>query len=300
MAARVGQEDLEAIIDGDPNARISQLPVEAIIDGAPSARVTQTPLEAIIDGAPPARVSQELLQAILDAHPGVHISQIVIEVIGLFIEVPMPPVYPTLPGLTYPVRWKQIFYNAATQTTVTGADIDIGLSATPLHDFELTYDFLRDNFGPNSQEHRLLRGFFGLMRGNLGRCVFKNVDDFQVRSQEVGTTDGSTRIYTLQRTYGVGEYAWTEPVGYVDQTMPFNVYLDGNLQDPSIYTVDTTVPVQQQIIFAGIPTMGQVITVDMDYFYYCKLAEDNLTFEKFMDKLWTLGKITLHSCRPGA
>jgi len=38
----------------------------------------------------------------------------------------------------------------------------------------------------------------------------------------------------------------------------------------------------------------------MNYFYYCKLADSKLTLEEFMHRLWSLNKIVLHSCRPGA
>jgi hypothetical protein len=299
MAGRVSQEDLEAIIDGDPKARVSQLPLEAIIDGAPAARITQIPLEAIIDGGPNARISQDLLQAIIDAYPNVHISQIVIEVIGLFIEVPMPLVYPSLPGLTYPVGWATDFQNTETQIATDGSEFDLGLSDEPLHTFTLDYELLNDRFGAG-QEQVLMRGFFGKHRGNLVRFLYWHREDHQVKSQVIGTTDGTTRIYTLKRTYGVGEASWSEAVGYVDQTMPFDVYLDGTKQPRSSYTIDNTVPVQQQIIFAGIPTTDQVITVDMDYFYYCKFADKNMSLDKFMDALWSGSGIKLRSCRAKA
>ena len=38
----------------------------------------------------------------------------------------------------------------------------------------------------------------------------------------------------------------------------------------------------------------------MSYYYYCKLADNSNSFEKFMDRIWALGKVTLHGCRPGA
>jgi hypothetical protein len=187
-----------------------------------------------------------------------------------------------------------------TQTTSTGADLDLGLAAAPLHDFELTYELLRDTFAVGTSEFKTMLGFFGAMSGNLGRFLFKNPDDSSVAQQFIAITDGTTHLWTLNRTYGVGEYSWTEPVGYVDLTLPFNVYFGGVLQDPGSYSVQVTQPALQQIQFTSTPTTGQVITVDMSYFYYCKLSADTLTFEKFMNKLWLLKKATLHSCRAGA
>ena len=300
MADRISQEVVEAEVVGAPNARVAQEVVEAEIVATPAARISQEVVEVEVTATPNTRVSQEVVEAQVVATPSIRISQIVIECLVPDIGVFMPLVYPTLPGLGYSVLWKPKFFNMPTQTTTTGADLDLGLASAPLHDFELTYELLRDTFAVGTSEFKTMLGFFGAMSGNLGRFLFKNPDDSSVAQQFIAITDGTTHLWTLNRTYGVGEYSWTEPVGYVDLTLPFNVYLGGVLQDPSSYSVQVTQPALQQIQFTSTPTTGQVITVDMSYFYYCKLSADTLTFEKFMNKLWLLKKATLHSCRAGA
>ncbi len=277
--------------------RVTQEIIEAAVDGAPAGRITQIPLEALIDGGPNARISQHLLEAIIDAHPGVRISQIVIEVLAYFIEVPVPLTYPELPGLTFPVGWATDWPNIATQVASDLSEFDLGIGDTPLHTFTLTYEYLDDRFGADHQ--RLLRGFFGAMRGNLIRFNFKHREDHQVKGQFIATTDGTTRIYTLQRTYGVGEASWSEPIGYVDRTRPFTLYLDSVWQDPDTYTIDTTVPGRQQIIFAGTPVTDLAITTDMDFFYYCKFQDKKMNLDKFMEAIWSGDKIALRSCRAG-
>ena len=69
---------------------------------------------------------------------------------------------------------------------------------------------------------------------------------------------------------------------------------------PGSYAVNTTYPCANTITFSSPPGAGQAIAVDMDYLYYCKLASNAATFEKFMNRLWCLGKVVLHGCRPGA
>lgn len=298
MAGRVSQETIEPLVSGAPNALVSQETVEPLVSGNPNARVSQFVGEPLVTGTPAARVSQQIIEAILAANPGLHVSQIVVEILCYEIPLPMPLVYPKLPGLDYPVEWAQEFFNAETQKTATGAEIDIGLSDAPLHTFGLTYQFLRQQLG--FDEEKLLRGFFGANRGNLVRFLYKNDDDYRVRRQAIATTDGTTRSFTLIRTYGVGEASWSEPVGYVDQTAPFNVYLNDVLQDPSSYTIDTTLPVNQQLVFTGIPAAGKAVTVDMDFFYYCKFADPKMSLQKFLNEFWTGDKIVLKSCRPGA
>lgn len=282
MAGRISQVTPEALGTGDPNARVSQAVVEALAEGDANARVSQAVLETLAAGDNRARVSQIVVEALVPN-------------IGVF----MPLIYPTLQALGYSVMWKPQFFNMKTQTMATGAALDLSISDAPLHDFDLTYQVLQDKqrqYGAN--DFRTMIGFFGAMQGNFGRFLFPNPDDNFVTSQVIGTTDGVSHQWTLQRTFGWNEYNWTEPVGYVNTLLPFNVYLNGVQQDQSTYTVVTAKPVNQQLDFAGTPSAGQVITVDMSYYYYCKLPDDAMSFEKFMWKLWNLKKITLHSNGP--
>jgi hypothetical protein len=221
------------------------------------------------------------------------------------------PVYPgpeLVRGLAYSQKWTPTFFNAPTATTASGADIDLGLAQSPLHDFELTYDLLRDGvkWGHSGAratlEFRTMMGFHLQLAGTLGRFLYRNVDDRQVFQNPIGVGDGSTSVFTLTRSFGANGYFGTEPVGQVDTGAPFNVYLGGSATplDPALYTLSTAAPVANTVTFAIAPTFGQQIAVDMAYFYYCKLSANSNTFEKFMDRLWMLSKVTLHSCRPGA
>lgn len=212
-------------------------------------------------------------------------------------------VYPALAGLAYSTHWKPRFFNIKTLVAATGAEIDLGLAATPLHDFELTYEFLRGGFPWRNYptEFQTLMGFFLAVNGNLGRFGFKNPEDNCVWKQIVGTGDGVTSTFTLVRTFGSGEFGGTEPVGYVDQTLlsNFNVFVNGVSQRPN-FSLNLATPAAQTVSLFVTPPAGAIVTVDMPYLYYCKLADDNADFEQFMHNLWTVKKITIRSCRPGA
>lgn len=205
-------------------------------------------------------------------------------------------VYPTLASLGYSVFWIPQFANAPTQVAANKAEIDLALAATPIHDFELTYNVLRNNVADH--EFKTLFGFFLLQGGNVGRFLFLNPDDYTVTGQVQYTTDGTTLTYgPLNRTFGYGANVGTEAVGYIDNSATFNVYLDGVLESPGNYTLDRTYPCNQRITWAVAPTTGKVITTDMTYWYYVKFQEDNMSFEKFMSTLWTVKKVSLRSCR---
>ena len=302
MSQRFSQIVAEALASGVPATRISQIVAEALAAGVPPARISQIVAEVLAggDGAE-VRVSQIVAEALVGGHASgnLRVSQVIVEAFIPYIEVFMPLIYPDLPGLGYSVHWRPKGFNMPTVNLETGGRLDIGWSDSPLHEFELTYDFLRgEGFGVGSTEFKTMMGFFLALNGNLGRFLFPNPYDRSVTNQFIATTDGVEHQWILQRTFGIGEYSGTEPVGYVDVTSPFAAYLDGVKLDPSTYTVDTTDPVSQQIIInSGTPTLGQKLTVDMSYFYYCNFPDGTLDFEAFMNNLWMLKSAKFMSLR---
>ena len=214
------------------------------------------------------------------------------------------PDHSVLPGLGFTVKWSPMFYNMPTAVAASGANIDLGLAQYPLHDFELAYEFLHDwsdRSSSEAEEFKTLMGFHLLIGGTLGRFAFKNPDDYSVKQQLIGVGDNVTTTFTLIRSYGARGYVASEPVGVVDLTQDFNVYIGDSASPllPTAYTVNTLNPLVQTITLASAPVANLNVRVDMSYFYYCKLSDNNLTFEKFMHKLWLLNSIKLHSCRPG-
>jgi len=217
------------------------------------------------------------------------------------------PVYPgrsLLKGLTYGQKWSPVFFNQDADAA-TGASVSVGIAQYPLHDFELTYEFLRDGAGwtgsLSALEFQTMMGFHLSMAGSLGRCLYWNKDDNAVLQNRIGTGDGTTTTFLLTRTFGANGYTASEPIGQIIAGQPFNVYLNGSLTpvSSSLYTLDTSNSVANTITFATAPTSGYEIAVDMSYYYYCKLLNEQPTFEKFMDRVWSLGKVQLRSCRPG-
>lgn len=216
------------------------------------------------------------------------------------------PIYPgpdLLRGLTYSSKWTPRFFNQ-TSVAPTGAEYDIAIAQYPLHDFELTYAFLRD--GPSwrdalsAMEFRTMMGFHLAMGGSAGRFLYRNPDDYQVTRNVIGMGDGATRSFTLTRSFGANGYAASEPVGQVNTDALFNVYLGASPApvNPADYVLDTSKPVINTITFDTAPAAATPIYVDMTYFYYCKLPANAATFEKFMTRIWNLGQLQIRSCRP--
>lgn len=296
------QAGIEVWIDAANRAMVSQVVDEALVVGTPNARASQVVDEALSVGTPNARASQVVGEVLYTESPHARCSQAILEVLCIRLERDVLPIYPQLIGLGFNVKWSPAFFNMPTQTTVTGADIDLALADEPLHDFELTYEFLRDNplSSPGSSEFRRLFGFFLRLGGTRGRFLFPNPDDHYVTGEVLGTTDGATNVYAITRTFGVGEDSGTEAIGVMDLTQPYKVYLAGVEQDPATYQLLTDAPCEQQVKFLSTPSAGKEVRIDCGYFYYCKFPDNTNTFEKFMHRYWLLQTIKIHSCRAGA
>lgn len=302
MAGRASQLVVEVLRAAATNikARASQVVAEILGGGSAKARASQVSAEVLGSGSPKARASQLVGEVAAFGTPNARCSQVVVEFLVKNLKVPMLPIYPTLKGKGFSTHWRTKFANIG-ETAASLADIDLAIAQDPIHFFDLTYNFLRDGFlwpkGP--EEFKRMKGFSLRIGGSAGRFLFKNPDDNAVTSQFIATTDGTTNIWTLSRTFGLGEDSRTEPVGYVDNALPFYAYLNGVGQDHATWSLIQTVPGQQQIKFNSTPAAGQKLTVDMNYFYYCKFDADEDDFEKFVAGNWRIGKITLKSCKAG-
>ena len=239
-----------------------------------------------------------------DRNPWCQITTETVEVwIGELLSVTLP-IYPTPAGLGYSVFWTPIFANLPTAVAANRAEIDMSLADEPIHEFELTYEFLRNRPTPSPNEFRNYMGFFLRLKANAGRFLFWHPDDNTVADEFIAETDGTSTDYgPLTRTFGEGDNVGVETVGYVRDTdlgtYPITVKLDGVTVDPGQYTIDKTYPKRQMLSFLLPPSVGQDITISYSYYYYAKFAEDNLSFEKFMNTLWTIKRVVLRSLRFG-
>lgn len=289
--------------------RVTQVVVEVLEAGTPSARATQVVAEVLRDAPANVRASQLVVEVAAAGSPTARASQIAILVLSPNYTVPMPLIYPSLPGLTYPVAKRPIF-NVGIDSAASMREVIVGYAANPIWEWDLTYSVLDDRAFQTSL--KTLMGLFLATAGPVQGMLFKDPDDNQVTGQFLGSTDNVTTNFTAVRTYGVAELGMTgtEPVGQVDTAQPVNLYLDGVLQDPSNYDVLLTPLVANVFKFHNTPAGGHAVTADFSYYYSVRFANagsgsqgggtDSLDFSKFMNRLWELKKVTLRSKRAPA
>ena len=218
--------------------------------------------------------------------------------------------YPrSLPGLAYS-KVRRPKHSVSVQTHQSGGEVRMSYWSEPLWEFDLTYEVLRDGFryGHAFDELKQIEGLFLASTGSLSGFQFFDDDDNRVTRTLVGSSDGVITTFTLKRYRGSwnannGEPLGLESIGLLDTSQPFNLYVDNALvpvspSDPTYgYTLVTTTPKNQTLVFNAAPANGHTFTCDMSFFYYVRFEADSLDFEKFMHQLWALKKVTLCSLR---
>jgi hypothetical protein len=290
------------------------------IRNAAYVRVTQNVVTALIinqHSDRPAHATQNVLAGLIIKQSPVRATQTVVEVLYQRAMVNAPPeIYPILlspgapsqavdgsggsglPYLSYSVI-KRPKFSSGISIAATGREVRVAYAAYPLWEWDLNYDYLPDPGGIGDD----LWALFGLYLSRLGAALgflFQDIDDHIVSGQYVAVADGVTTNFLLYRTYGGGDGNASEPIGYVDLNAPFSVYFDGALVSPAGYSVITKTPLAQRLKFPVAPASGVTITVSMSYFYYVRFKDDEIAFEKFLDRLWSAATLTLMSQRRGS
>lgn len=243
------------------------------------------------------RVSQTVQETWIQFLSPVHIGQIVLEVLIPNVGVVMA-IYPTLIGLGFSVH-KKPMYSTGIGKAASGKQVRVAYYAVPLWEWDLTYEYLPDKpaNGTTASDLKTLMGFFVNVRGGLLPFQFLDPDDHAITNQLIGVGDGVTTSFQLARQFNGDATAPLEPIGVLNQSAAFNVYLNGTLQPGANYTISTATAVNQTIAFVTAPGAGVTITVDMSWYFWVTFKDDTLDFEKFMDKLWMMKQITLVSQR---
>lgn len=203
-------------------------------------------------------------------------------------------VFPSLAGLEYPVRRTPIF-NKIVQTAASGNEVRAALWSMPRWQWTLSFNFLRDD---SNNEFRTLLGFYLARQGAYDSFLFTDPDDNSVTSQTIATTDGASRLFQLNRTFG----GFTENVLAPNTVTTLKVNGVTKVQGTDYYVAgwqDATYPPGTIYFLLGIPAAGNPITVTYSYYWPVRFLEDQYDFDKFMNKLWEQKKLELISLKSG-
>jgi hypothetical protein len=243
------------------------------------------------------------------------------------------PVLPLPTGVTWDAP-KTPRFNTVTQDPVSGArPVSFSVSPYPCWAWELHWDVLRDQGlwpeyeyvppGVNSSSQLkpdffALQDFYLAMNGSNGRFIYDPaanaipLEDTYVTEVIAGTlvngysgtTDGIAGVFQLYRTSKItGALIPVEAIDVLSSISssgeglnPFALYLNGELVDPSLYTV-SQYPLQ--VTFATVPTAGQALSWRGNFAYVAKFAEDSIDLNQFMQHLYELQSLKLEQVSLG-
>lgn len=224
-------------------------------------------------------------------------------------------VYPTLPGLTFPVL-RMAEFNTLKQSAPNKYDVRIPQTVNPFWHWELIYDFLRDfpyaSF--SISELRTLLDFYLYQGGQAGEFLYLDPDDNYVGPAMVASSpntlaelplvnDGAGNYYSpLQRTLGglffeditdlntnTGAGGST-PAIYANGTLATGGTGAGEyqIQGPGLAIPGASYMGMYLKWGAGAPPTAP-ITAQFNFYFRVHFESDQQDMEKFSNQLWTIG-----------
>jgi len=185
--------------------------------------------------------------------------------------------FPTLAGLGFPVKRTPI-HSTTPQVAWSGKDSRRSNWTYPKHRYELVFDLLRSD---SNAEWQTLIGFFNKCHGSAAVFKFLDPDDNTATAQQIGIGDGVTTTFQLVRTLG----GFVEPV-----FSPISPVVSG----AGLYSVDAS----GLVTFSLPPSIGAAITWSGTFNWLCRFDSDELEFDKFMNQMWSVGKVSFTTVKP--
>jgi uncharacterized protein (TIGR02217 family) len=195
-------------------------------------------------------------------------------------------VFPTLNGISIEAT-RSPLWNTMKLETPSGREYRGTFQLYPRYRYTLVFNYLRDT--SLAQDYRTLLGFFNSMRGGFDTFLFTDPDDNSATNQNFGTGDGSTKTFQLLRTLG----NFVEPVYDINGAPTIKV-AGVTKTAGSDYTIDSTGGVH----FTAAPAGGAALTWTGSFYWRCVFEDDTIDFDKFMNLLWSVKKVSLKTVKP--
>ena len=185
-----------------------------------------------------------------------------------------PPIFPTLPGLTFPVK-RTVNWSGSKQDSLSGKKVRTSYQSYPTYSFDLPFSVLRSD--AVNHEWQTLAGFINSMYGATGLFLYNDVNDNTVAAQSFGTGNGTSVTFQLVRLLG----GFAEPVFFP------NVITDIKIAGtPSVAYTQPNASNPGSITFNTAPANGAALTWDGTFYWACRFDDDTNDFDNFMSKLF--------------
>src|ERR1022692_4709484 len=116
-----------------------------------------------------------------------------------------PPLFPSLPGLTYPVK-RTANWSGSKLESLGGKKVRTSYFSYPTYSYDLPFSVLRSD--ATNHEWQTLGGFINSMYGATGLFLYNDPNDNLTSAQGFGVGDGTSVTFQLVRVLG----GFVEPV----------------------------------------------------------------------------------------
>ncbi len=184
--------------------------------------------------------------------------------------------FPSLPGQAWPLTFSPA-WNTQVKTSVSGREVRAAFQAIPISTVTLTFEFLRP------AHKATLRGFFMALRGRWDSFLLDAGDDSLAADMPFATGDGSTKSFQLANTMGSFSES-AQNIGAVT-----GIKAAGTTVSSGLYSLGTT----GIVTFITAPATGAALVWSGTFYYRCRLDQDAIDFEQFMQRLYTVKTLKL-------
>lgn len=202
-------------------------------------------------------------------------------------------VYPSLPGLTYPVE-RAPNWGTRMQRAVSGRTLRLKDYVNPIWNWNLLYSAIEDNpTGANPQTSvpnglRIILDFFNSRAGAFDDFLFQDPHDNSAVGQVAVPVPGDTTNTMFQLTRALVAGGFQEYI--IAPNVVSAVYWNGSPQSPAGYSI-----LSGGVIAFNNP-VGGGITVTADFTYYFRVYfTDRLSPSYFVQQLAELKQVKLTS-----
>lgn len=164
-------------------------------------------------------------------------------------------------------------------------EVRASLQPYPVWEIEYELDHARGDELDQDSVYQFLLGFSLAMGGQFSDFLFEDQTDNMATNAYFGLGDGETTNFQLVRQIGFGTDIVQNPVNDPPPVISIN----------GIPTTAFTMGQNGIVQFDEAPADGVVLTWSGPYFFRVRFADDGLSFQAFMDRIWECQSIKLQS-----
>ena len=193
-------------------------------------------------------------------------------------------IFPSLPGLMWPVSRTVVAPPVSIKTTPSRREFRARDSSVPLYVYRLAFEFLR--IGQAYLEWQQLMGFYNRVGGTFDDWLFEDPDDRTATAQVFGVGDGVTTTFQLARTLG----GFVEPV-YGLNGAPAVTVAGGAVTPAGVSNTGA-------VTFSAAPANGASLAWSGGYFQRCRFNSSSLEFTKNYDSFYEAKSVEFITVKP--